>query len=160
MQGAIDATMPEPRIKVSDPDNPEPTISLYVEGDNMAKRLVSEMMILCNEVIADFGSSNGIPLPYRGQPPPNISNSAFDSLPAGPARSLAYIKVMRAAELGFRAPFPHATLGINGYVQFTSPIRRYVDLLAHFQVWFLAMSFHYFGEADFCCYRPSDVNIC
>jgi exoribonuclease II len=139
MQGAIDATMPEPRIKVSDPDNPEPTISLYVEGDSAAKRLVSEMMILCNEVIADFGSSNGIMLPYRGQPPPNISNSsAFDRLPAGPARSLAYIKVMRAAELDCRGPLPHASLGISGYVQFTSPIRRYVDLLAHFQVRFIA----------------------
>lgn len=137
MQGAIDATMPDPRIKVSDLDSPEPKISLYIEGDNAAKRLVSEMMILCNEVIADFGSSNDIPLPYRGQPPPNISDpSAFERLPVGPARSLAYIRVMRAAEMDFRGPLPHDTLGVNGYVQFTSPIRRYVDLLAHFQVWF------------------------
>lgn len=142
MQGALDATMPEARIKVSDPDNPDPTISLYTEGDNSAKRLVTEMMILCNEVIADFGSSNGIPLPYRGQPQPNISDySAFDKLPAGPVRSFAYIRVMRAADMNFYGPLSHATLGIKGYVQFTSPIRRYVDLLAHFQVRFFPIFF-------------------
>ncbi|KAF3321975.1 ribonuclease II [Carex littledalei] len=133
--GALDTTMPEARIKVSDPDNPDPTISLYTEGDNSAKRLVTEMMILCNEVIADFGSSNGIPLPYRSQPQANISDyTAFDKLPAGPVRSFAYIRVMRAADMNFHGPLPHATLGIDGYVQFTSPIRRYVDLLAHFQI--------------------------
>ncbi|KAJ1686518.1 hypothetical protein LUZ63_017908 [Rhynchospora breviuscula] len=135
-RGAIEVSMPEARIKVSDPDNPEPTISLYVEEhDNAARRLVSEMMILCNEVIAEFGSSNDIPLPYRGQPQSNISDfSVFDNLPAGPTRSVAYLRVMRAAEFDFRAPLSHDTLGVNGYVQFTSPIRRYVDLLAHFQV--------------------------
>ena len=29
---------------------------------------------------------------------------------------------------------PHAALGLPAYVQFTSPIRRYTDLLAHYQV--------------------------
>ncbi len=29
---------------------------------------------------------------------------------------------------------PHAALGLPTYVQFTSPIRRYTDLLAHYQV--------------------------
>ena len=29
---------------------------------------------------------------------------------------------------------PHAGLGLSGYVQFSSPIRRYGDLLAHYQV--------------------------
>ncbi len=31
-------------------------------------------------------------------------------------------------------PTPHAGLGLQGYVQFTSPIRRYSDMLAHFQL--------------------------
>jgi exoribonuclease R len=60
--------------------------------------------------------------------------SAFSHLPDGPARSFANISALRAAEMDYQKPVPHGVLGIPGYVQFTSPIRRYVDLLAHYQV--------------------------
>ncbi|CAI9098240.1 OLC1v1034851C1 [Oldenlandia corymbosa var. corymbosa] len=134
-QGAIDTATLEPRIKVGNPDDPEPSIRLYVEDQaNPAMRLVSEMMILCGEVIATFGSSNHIPLPYRGQPQSNIDASAFSHLPEGPVRSSAIVRVMRAAEMDYRKPVRHGVLGLPGYVQFTSPIRRYMDLLAHYQV--------------------------
>ncbi|KAJ6814303.1 ribonuclease II, chloroplastic/mitochondrial isoform X1 [Iris pallida] len=134
-QGAIDTSMIEPRIKVANPDDPEPSINLYVEDQSdPAMRLVSEMMVLCGEAVATFGSYNKIPLPYRGQPQSNISVSAFSHLPEGPVRSSAYVKIMRAAEMDFRNPIRHGVLGVPGYVQFTSPIRRYVDLLAHYQV--------------------------
>ncbi|XP_062207405.1 ribonuclease II, chloroplastic/mitochondrial-like isoform X1 [Phragmites australis] len=134
-QGSIDTAMIEPRIKVSNPDDPEPTINLYVEDQaNPAMQLVSEMMILCGEAVAAFGSDNNLPLPYRGHPQSNTSVSAFSHLPEGPARSFANISVLRAAEMDFQKPVPHGVLGIPGYVQFTSPIRRYVDLLAHYQV--------------------------
>ncbi|URD84002.1 RNB [Musa troglodytarum] len=133
-RGAIDTATIDPRIKVANPDDPEPSITLYVEDQsNPAMRLVSEMMILCGEVIATFGSCNNISLPYRGQPQSNISASAFSHLPEGPARSAAYLKIM-AAEMIFRNPIRHGLLGLPGYVQFTSPIRRYIDLLAHYQV--------------------------
>lgn len=36
--------------------------------------------------------------------------------------------------MDFRKPVRHRVLGIPGYVQFTSPIRRYVDRLTHYQV--------------------------
>ena len=127
--------MIEPRIKVSNPDDPEPTINLYVEDQaNPAMQLVSEMMILCGEAVAAFGAANNLPLPYRGHPQSNTAVSAFSHVPDGPARSFANISVLRAAEMDFQKPVPHGVLGIPGYVQFTSPIRRYVDLLAHYQV--------------------------
>ncbi|KAI3995678.1 hypothetical protein MKX01_031451 [Papaver californicum] len=134
-QGAIDTCSIEPRIKVVNPDDPEPIINLYVENQaDLAMRLVSEIMIMCGEAVATFGSLNNIPLPYRGQPQSNIDTSAFDHLPEGPVRSSALIKCMRAAEMDFRKPARHGILGIPGYVQFTSPIRRYMDLLAHYQI--------------------------
>lgn len=134
-QGAIDTATLETRIKVSNPDHPEPSIKLYVENQaDAAMRLVSEMMILCGEVIATFGSHNNIPLPYRGQPQSNIDTSAFAHLPEGPVRSAAIVRTMRAAEMNFRNPIRHGVLGLPGYVQFTSPIRRYMDLAAHYQV--------------------------
>ncbi|CAL5351294.1 unnamed protein product [Camellia sinensis] len=134
-QGAIDTTTIETRIKVINPDNPEPSINLYVENQaEPAMRLVTEMMILCGEAVATYGSSNSIPLPFRGQPQSNIDVSAFTHLPEGPVRSSAIVKIMRAAEMDFRNPIRHGVLGLPGYVQFTSPIRRYMDLLAHYQV--------------------------
>lgn len=134
-QGAIDTTTIETRIKVINPDNPESSINLYVENQaEPAMRLVTEMMILCGEAVATYGSSNSIPLPFRGQPQSNIDVSAFTHLPEGPVRSSAIVKIMRAAEMDFRNPIRHGVLGLPGYVQFTSPIRRYMDLLAHYQV--------------------------
>ncbi|KAK9126966.1 hypothetical protein Scep_015812 [Stephania cephalantha] len=134
-QGAIDTATIEPRIKVPNPDDPEPSITLYVENQaDPAMRLVTEMMILCGEAVATFGSFNNIPLPYRGQPQSNINAFAFAHLPEGPVRSAAYVKVMRAVEMDFRKAVRHGILGVPGYVQFTSPIRRYMDLLAHYQV--------------------------
>ncbi|XP_042046100.1 ribonuclease II, chloroplastic/mitochondrial-like isoform X2 [Salvia splendens] len=134
-QGAIDASTLEARIKVTNPDDPEPSIKLYVENQaDPAMRLVSEMMILCGEVMATFGSVNKIALPYRGQPQSNIDISDFAHLPEGPVRSSTIVKTMRAAEFDFRKPTRHGVLGLPGYVQFTSPIRRYMDLLAHYQV--------------------------
>ncbi|XP_060674261.1 ribonuclease II, chloroplastic/mitochondrial isoform X2 [Ziziphus jujuba] len=134
-QGAVDTATLETRIKVANPDDPEPTINLYVENQaDPAMRLVSEMMILCGEAMATFGSHNNIPLPYRGQPQSNIDTSAFAHLPEGPVRTAAIVKIMRAAEIDFRNPIRHGILGLPGYVQFTSPIRRYLDLLAHYQV--------------------------
>ncbi|XP_024968629.1 ribonuclease II, chloroplastic/mitochondrial [Cynara cardunculus var. scolymus] len=134
-QGAIDTGSLETRIKVENPDDPEPSIRLYVEDQrDPAMRLVSEMMILCGEALATYGSANKIPLPYRGQPQSNIDTSAFDHLPEGPVRNSAIVKIMRAAEMDYRKAIRHGILGIPGYVQFTSPIRRYMDLLAHYQV--------------------------
>ncbi|XP_021289415.1 ribonuclease II, chloroplastic/mitochondrial isoform X2 [Herrania umbratica] len=134
-QGAIDTSTLETRIKVVNPEDPVPSINLYVENQaDPAMRLVSEMMILCGEVVATFGSCNNLPLPYRGQPQSNIDVSAFSHLPEGPVRSSAIVRIMRAAEIDFRKPIRHGVLGVPGYVQFTSPIRRYLDLLAHYQV--------------------------
>lgn len=122
---------------MTNPDDPEPLIKLYVENQaDPAMRLVFEMMILCGEAIATYGCQNKIPLPYRGQPQSDIDISAFAHLPEGPVRSAAIIKILHAAEIDYRKPIRHGVLGIPGYVQFTSPIRRYMDLLSHYQVCF------------------------
>ncbi|XP_019464581.1 PREDICTED: ribonuclease II, chloroplastic/mitochondrial-like [Lupinus angustifolius] len=134
-QGAVDTATLDARIKVSNAESREPSINIYVENQaGPAMRMVSEMMILCGEAMATFGSRNDIPLPYRGQPQSYINVSEFAHLPEGPVRSHALVKVMRAAQIDFRKPVRHGVLGIPGYVQFTSPIRRYLDLLAHYQV--------------------------
>lgn len=127
--------MIDTRVKVPNPDDPEPIINLYLHDQTSpAMRLVSEMMIMCGEAIAKFGGEHGIPLPYRGQSQSSLTTASLSYIPEGPARSSAHVRSMRRVEMDFRRPIPHGSLGVPGYVQFTSPIRRYVDLLAHYQV--------------------------
>eukprot|EP00252_Welwitschia_mirabilis_P004250 TRINITY_DN1452_c0_g1_i1.p1 TRINITY_DN1452_c0_g1~~TRINITY_DN1452_c0_g1_i1.p1 ORF type:complete len:802 (+),score=154.55 TRINITY_DN1452_c0_g1_i1:173-2578(+) len=135
LQGSLDATTIEARVKVHNPDEPEPLINLYIQDQsNPAMRVVSEMMILCGEAIASFGWKNNIPLPYRGHYQPKVAFSSLSYIPDGPLRNFTYSKSTGRITMDFTKPLPHGSLGVPGYVQFTSPIRRYVDLLAHYQV--------------------------
>jgi exoribonuclease R len=56
------------------------------------------------------------------------------TIPEGPCRAIALRRFLGRAGMSFMKPMSHGGLGIPGYVQFTSPIRRYGDLLAHYQV--------------------------
>jgi exoribonuclease II len=92
------------------------------------------MMILAGEVAAKYGQDNSIPLPYRGQPQPELPpEEELILIPVGPARSCAVRRCMPRSEMA-TTPSRHASLGLNTYSQVTSPIRRYTDLLTHFQI--------------------------
>jgi exoribonuclease II len=128
-QGSININMPESTVKVSGDK-----VSIDLIEDNRARRLVAEMMILAGEVAARYGQDNGLPLPYRGQPQPELPpEEELILIPVGPARSCAIRRCMPKSEMG-TTPSRHASLGLNTYSQVTSPIRRYTDLLAHFQI--------------------------
>ena len=130
-QGAITIDMPESNIKVSE-DGEE--ITLGVVEDVFSRQLVAEMMILTGETAARFAHENGIPVMFRGQTQPELpSEEELLVLPPGPARGCALRRCMPKSELS-TAPVRHASLGLDFYAQVTSPIRRYSDLLAHFQI--------------------------
>lgn len=129
-QGAISIHMPESVIKVKNDDE----ISIEVLDDSAARQLVAEMMILAGEVAGDYGQTHQIPLPFRGQPQPELpSEEELVQLPAGPVRFCAMRRCMPRSEMGI-TPLRHAGLGLETYTQVTSPIRRYTDLLSHFQL--------------------------
>lgn len=62
------------------------------------------------------------------------SDEVLDALPDTLCRAVALRNCMTRSVTSVREPTPHAALGVSAYVQFTSPIRRYTDLLAHYQV--------------------------
>jgi exoribonuclease-2 len=129
-QGAISIHMPESVIKVRNNDE----ISIEVLEDSQARQLVAEMMILAGEVAGHYGQTNQIPLPFRGQPQPELpSEEELIQLPVGPVRFCAMRRCMPRSEMSI-APMRHAGLGLETYTQVTSPIRRYTDLLSHFQI--------------------------
>ncbi len=128
-QGAISINMPESVIKVNGDD-----IDILVLEDSRSRNLVAEMMILAGEVAASYGQVHSLPLPFRSQPQPELPpEEELMQLEAGPVRSSAIRRCMPRSEVGI-TPARHASLGLDGYCQVTSPIRRYADLLAHFQI--------------------------
>ncbi|WP_404789119.1 ribonuclease catalytic domain-containing protein [Altericista sp. CCNU0014] len=128
-QGAIAINMPESVIKVNGDD-----IDILVLEDSRSRNLVAEMMILAGEVAASYGQVHSLPLPFRSQPQPELPpEEELMQLEAGPVRSSAIRRCMPRSEMGI-VPARHSSLGLEGYCQVTSPIRRYADLLAHFQI--------------------------
>ncbi len=136
-QGAISINLPEAIIKVKEDD-----IAIEVLEDSPARQLVAEMMILAGEVAGRYGQVHKIALPFRGQPLPELpSDEELLQLPAGFVRACAIRRCMPRSEMSI-TPTRHAGLGLDTYTQATSPIRRYSDLLTHFQ-----LKAHLRGEA-------------
>jgi len=128
-QGAISIRMPESSIKVL-----EDEVTIDVLDDSASRQLVAEMMILAGEVAGRYGQEQHIPIPFRGQPQPELPpEEELRLLPSGPVRYSAIRRCMPRSEMG-TIPIRHASLGLDTYTQVTSPIRRYTDLLAHFQI--------------------------
>ncbi len=130
-RGAVEFNRPELRIKVSE----DKQIQLkQVERDSPAQLLVSELMILANHWVARLLSEARIPLIYKTQDAPT------EEKPAG--RPL-----LKRAEMSAR-PGSHYGLGLDVYTQFTSPIRRYNDLILHRQIkhWLHTRSSRYAEE--------------
>ena len=91
-------------------------------------------MILAGEVAGRYCQEHNLPVPFRGQPQPELPPEAeLLQLPPGPVRACALRRCMPRSEVGI-TPNRHASLGLGAYTQVTSPIRRYTDLLAHFQL--------------------------
>ncbi len=128
-QGAISINLPESTIKVKDDE-----ITIEVLNDSSSRQLVAEMMILAGEVAGRYGMAHNLALPFRGQPQPELPpDEELLMLPAGPVRACAMRRCMPRSEMSI-TPARHAGLGLEMYTQATSPIRRYSDLLTHFQL--------------------------
>ena len=135
--GAIDIDLPEYKLTYSEADD---TYHLKpIDPVMMSRLLVAECMILANHAAAEFCDMHDIPALYRIQPPPVSvpSQETLDSLPNDMMRAYALRRCMQPAASSM-TPGPHAGLGLDKYLQATSPLRRYTDLIAHYQFesWF------------------------
>ncbi len=130
-QGAITLNMPESSIKVLEAED---DIVIEVLQESAARQMVAEMMIMTGEVAARYGQLHELAIPFRSQPQPELpSEEELLQLPTGWVRDWAIRRCMTRSEVGV-TPSRHATLGLDSYSQVTSPIRRYLDLLTHFQL--------------------------
>jgi exoribonuclease-2 len=131
-RGALSLDQPEGRIRGEGEE-----ARLEITEPSPSRRLVAEAMVLAGSVIAEHGRSQGLPLPYRSQLPVELPPAAeLEALPAGPVRHAAVKRCLSRGHVG-TTPSAHFSLGLEAYVQATSPIRRYGDLLVQRQLWAL-----------------------
>jgi exoribonuclease II len=126
--GCIYSPFPRTMVFVS----PQGEIRLRKDDPARASQImVSEMMILANSVAGEFCVHNGLPGIFRGQMPPGddfVPSECLDPLTLFTMR-----KHLKKGTVGI-LPTRHHGLGIESYIQATSPLRRYSDFVMHRQI--------------------------
>jgi exoribonuclease-2 len=123
-RGAVSLDLPEVKIGVEEDGQvvvrPLPSLP--------SRELVTEAMLMAGEGVAQWAAERGVPLPYTTQEPPESDERPADL--AGMYGLRRYFKPSQYSTV----PGAHAGLGLEVYVQATSPLRRYLDLVVHQQV--------------------------
>lgn len=114
--------------------------TLSAKESHRSHLIVMEMMILTNAALAEHCRENGIPIIYRNHVPRDSADSLRAAMRlqaeamidvTGSARQ-AYVEQLAtrvgAAECGVE-PEGHFGLGLQQYAWFTSPLRRYCDVV-------------------------------
>ncbi|MFB3852500.1 MAG: ribonuclease R [Vicinamibacterales bacterium] len=156
--GSIDFDLEEPEIVLDEAGLVE---GILASERNMAHRIIEEFMLLANETVARRLESKGLPGLYRVHEPPDplkveqfeefvgsfgyslaarpdaVSPRDFQRLlerirgtPEEKAVALLMLRTMQKARYS-EDNLGHFGLAFTHYTHFTSPIRRYPDLVVH-----------------------------
>ena len=127
-RGAMNLSLPELEIDIDEGG----TLNLkLVPQDSPSRMIVAELMILYNELVAEFCQKHDVPVLFRGQSQPT------EKLPLDEKGYVFYVFQQRRklSPLHISAnPNPHSGLGVALYTQATSPIRRYLDIVIQRQL--------------------------
>jgi len=155
-RGSIDFALPETYVELDEDGMPS---AIRPRPRLETNRIVEDLMILTNETVARIGEQHELPVLYRIHEPPSEDRleglrrvaGVFDTpLTADPIRptdvarlvekmagrpqeylvSMVALRSMKQARYSTRN-VGHFGLGSDAYLHFTSPIRRYPDLVVH-----------------------------
>ena len=156
-RGALDLEIPEAKILAEDGIPRKVTAAPRWESH----RLIEEFMILANTAVAEFLSSRGVPFLFRIHEEPtedrieefeNAAAQFLKRIPVTERRDVSarlqkwasaaqggkherhiHMLLLRSLMLARYAPeaVGHFGLALSRYTHFTSPIRRYPDLVVH-----------------------------
>lgn len=121
--GAVTIDLPEAKVTVVDGRvvvQPLPPLA--------SRTLVQEGMLMAGEAAGRFVVEHDIPFPFSTQDPPQPRER-----PEGLAGMFDLRRSLKPSQLR-SVPAAHAGLGLPVYAQCTSPLRRYLDLVAHQQL--------------------------
>jgi ribonuclease R len=153
--GSLDLDFPETKIRLDDRGQ---ILRIDKVENDVSHQLIEEYMLLANEAVAGRLMALGRPAVYRVHEPPdqtrlkefreevlshrihcgNLSNrkevqkllALLNTLAIGPALKIGFLRSLMRARYAVE-PLGHYGLAKNRYTHFTSPIRRYSDLLVH-----------------------------
>ena len=134
--GAVGIDRAELLIKIVSSDDVEVKV---VQRNSPAREMVAECMVLCNSLLASFCAERDIPASYRSQTAPDLTDLGADLPPGvdigddGPLRQHLMLRRFAPAQSGTSAA-PHGGLGVPAYIQATSPLRRYPDMVMQRQI--------------------------
>ncbi len=117
---------------------------LLQRGDTVGYIIIQELMILANSAVAQWAISEKIPILFRNHEGKEVSPDRAELLKQiedalhTPLADLAFLR-QKTHLLLERAKYEgavkgHYGLNLPAYTHFTSPIRRYADLITHQQI--------------------------
>ncbi len=122
-QGALEISLPEVKVRV---EGERVRITPLLPHES--RIWVREAMLLAGYAAAHLALREGLPFPYATQEAPSRRVEG-----EGLAAMWEQRKALKRAQLK-ATPAPHKGLGLPLYAQVTSPLRRYLDLVAHQQL--------------------------
>lgn len=122
--GAVFIDLPEVKMEVVDGQ-----VAIAPLARLRSRMMVAEAMLMAGEAAARFARERSLPFPYATQ---EVAATA-DPVPTGLAAMYALRRTLRPRRYSGQ-PGPHGGLGLEIYAQVTSPLRRYLDLVAHQQL--------------------------
>ncbi len=122
---AIELTLPEVKIRVNDG-----VVSIRALPPLRSRDLVREAMLLTGVAVARYAQQHGLAIPYSVQ---DASDEAMNMTATTLSEMFALRRLLKPGQYKTE-PAPHAGLGLSSYVQSTSPLRRYTDLIVHQQL--------------------------
>jgi exoribonuclease-2 len=123
--GAVAMAFPETAIRVVDG-----AVAIRPLPPLRSRDVVREAMLIAGGAVARFAVEHNIPLPFSTQEPPAPGTA---TQPVTLSEMFALRRTLRPRQMS-SIPAPHAGLGMHLYAQVTSPLRRYLDLVAHQQL--------------------------
>ena len=105
--------------------------SIKVIDPTLSRVLISEAMILYGDLLSNYTKKNNIPVPYRVQEDIPKHNNIYSE---NEILNNYILKKSCGKTYYSTEPLRHNSLGLKSYLQATSPIRRYSDLLVHYQI--------------------------
>lgn len=124
-QGHQPFVVPRARVRVKDGE----IIVKQEDVSSLSNLLVSECMVMTGRACAMQLMEHNLPAPFRYHLDPNVSlpkNATF-------ADVMRLLENMSPAAIDI-SPRRHWAMGLDAYVKASSPLRRYLDLVAHRQL--------------------------
>ncbi len=127
--GAIKLDLPNVDVKLNNKK-----VDIQIQTESESRELVAEMMVIAGRVIAQYANENKISMPFLTQEVGSFSEDIMqnkENLTA--TQAFQATRCFKQSKITPKALL-HAGLGLSCYVRVTSPIRRYLDLLAQQQL--------------------------